>query len=105
MEWPPKSLENIKNKEKLILTIVTVCGMRVCGMRMRAFCSIATEVFGYGPRSSRITFGREYARILTHKIFKSAAYRNYDFNSKHGFEVFIWAVQVAVRLVNARQTL
>jgi hypothetical protein len=22
-------------------------GMRVCGMRTRAFCSVATEVFGY----------------------------------------------------------
>jgi hypothetical protein len=29
------------------LFIVSVCGMRVCGMRMRAFCSIATAVFGY----------------------------------------------------------
>jgi hypothetical protein len=47
-------------------------------MRMRAFFSIATELFGYGPHSSRITFRREYARILTHKIFKSAAYGNYD---------------------------
>jgi hypothetical protein len=28
-----------------------------------------------------------------------------DFNSKHGFQVFVWAVQVAVRLVNAWQTL
>jgi hypothetical protein len=51
-------------------------------MRMRAFCSIATEVFGYAaiwlwPHSSRMTFRREYARILTHKIFKSAAYGNY----------------------------
>jgi ferredoxin-nitrite reductase len=33
--------------------------------------------FGYGPHSSRITFRREYARILTHKIFKGAAYGNY----------------------------
>jgi hypothetical protein len=33
--------------------------------------------FGYGPHSSRITFRREYASILTHKIFKSAAYGNY----------------------------
>jgi hypothetical protein len=30
------------------------------------------------PHSSRITFRREYARILTHKIFKSVAYGNYD---------------------------
>jgi hypothetical protein len=29
------------------------------------------------PHSSRITFRREYARILTHKTFESAAYRNY----------------------------
>jgi hypothetical protein len=27
-----------------------------------------------------------------------------DLNSKHGFQVFIWAVQVAVRLVNAWET-
>jgi hypothetical protein len=26
---------------------VSVCGMWVCGMRMQAFCSIATEFFGY----------------------------------------------------------
>jgi hypothetical protein len=26
---------------------VSVCGTWVCGMLMRAFCSIATEVFGY----------------------------------------------------------
>jgi hypothetical protein len=28
-----------------------------------------------------------------------------DFNRKHGFKVLIWAVRVAVRLVNAWQTL
>jgi hypothetical protein len=28
-----------------------------------------------------------------------------DFISKHGFEVFIWAAQISVRLVNAWQTL
>jgi hypothetical protein len=28
-----------------------------------------------------------------------------DFNSKHGVKVFRWAVQVAVRLVNAWETL
>jgi hypothetical protein len=32
---------------KVAQDIVSVCGMWVCGMRMRAFCSIATEVFGY----------------------------------------------------------
>jgi hypothetical protein len=31
----------------MIASIVSVCGMRICGIRMRAFCSIATEVFGY----------------------------------------------------------
>jgi hypothetical protein len=27
--------------------IVSVCGYAACGIRMRVFCSIATEVFGY----------------------------------------------------------
>jgi hypothetical protein len=50
-----------------------------CGMRMRAFCSVATEVFGYAAiwLFEPHNFRREYARILTHKIFKSAAYGNY----------------------------
>jgi hypothetical protein len=59
--------------------------MRVCGMR-HAYAGIlqhshrfflAMRPFGYGPHSSRITFRREYARILTHKVFKIAAYGNY----------------------------
>jgi hypothetical protein len=36
------------------------------------------------------------------KVWKK---KKIDFNNKHGLQVFIWALQVGMRLVNAWQTL
>jgi hypothetical protein len=39
------------------------------------------------------------------KVGKHEKQGKVDFNRTHSFKAFIWAVQVAVRLVNAWQTL
>jgi hypothetical protein len=38
------------------------------------------------------------------KVWKTLKKGKDDFNNKHGFQVFIWALQVGMRLVNAWQT-
>jgi hypothetical protein len=39
------------------------------------------------------------------KVGKHKKKGKVDFNNKHGFQMFIWDLQVAMRLVNAWQTL
>jgi hypothetical protein len=52
--------------------------------------------FGHGPHSSRITFRREYSRILTHKIFKSAAYGNYEgYQARYEPMGLVWVAPAA----------